>query len=351
MKFAVGYQLSEPPEEPFVEIVRDFLPHVAEVYFPWLDSPSARAALTTRRGHTDWTGQGRLEADLRALREMGVRLDLLLNANCYGRDAASRHLANQVVSVMEHLESLVGGAEAVTTASLAVARTVKRSFPEVEVRASVNMRIGTIPAMEYVAGLFDGYCVQRERNRDLGHLRELKAWAGASGKRLYLLANSGCLAHCPGQTFHDNMVAHEAEIDETVNLPGWTPHVCWNLYRDRANWPAVLQGTWVRPEDLHHYEGTFEVVKLATRMHARPRAVIAAYARRRWRGNLLDLLEPGFAPAFFPYVLDNDCFPADWFGRTSNCDRRCHQCRYCRDALERVLLNADQPAGSPAPSH
>ena len=322
MKFAVGYQLPEPGEEPFVEVVRDF------------------------RGYTDWTGQARLEADLRALREMGVKLDLLFNANCYGRHAVSRYLENQVVSVLEHLGERVGGADTVTTTSLAVARTVKRHFPAVAVRASVNIRIGTIPAMSYVVGLFDGFCVQREHNRDLAHLRRLRAWADAHGKRLRMLANSGCLAFCPGQTFHDNLVAHEREIDETANIPGWTPHVCWNLYRDRANWPAVLQATWVRPEDLHHYDGLFDVVKLATRMHASPRLVIAAYAGRRWGGNLLELLEPGFAPAFAPRVLHNQRFPADWFERTSTCGRRCEQCDYCREVLERVAVSAAEPAGS-----
>ena len=347
MKFAVGYQLAEAGEESFVDIVGDYREHVAEVYFPWADLPSGRGALLSRRGYTDWTGQRRLEADLVALREMGVKLDLLLNANCYGRHAVSRFLENQVVSVLEHLDGLVGGADVVTTASPAVARTVQKRFGSIDVRASVNLRIGTVRAMEYVAGLFDSFHVQRERNRDLAALRELLAWAGARGKRLHLLVNSGCLPDCPGQVFHDNMVAHEAEIDETDNIPGWTPHVCWHFFRDRRNWPALLGATWVRPEDLHHYEGLFETVKLATRMHARPRAVIDAYVRRRWRGNLLDLMEPAFSPALAPHILDNEAFPDDFFQRTATCDRRCDRCDYCRDVLQRVLVRADGAAPAP----
>ena len=192
--------------------------------------------------------------------------------------------------------------------------------------------------------MFDGYCVQREYNRDLARLAELKAWAESAGKRLYVLANSGCLAFCAGQVCHDNMVAHEQEIDETDNIPDWTPHVCWNYFRQRANWPAVLAGAWVRPEDLHHYDGLFETVKLATRMHARPRMVIDAYARRRFRGNLLDLFEPSFSPLFAPYVLDNERFPAEWFGRTTSCDGRCQCCDYCRDVLRAVLVPAERLA-------
>ena len=344
MKFAVGYQLADPGEESLVQIVGDYRDRVAEVYFPWADLPSGRAALTSRRGYTDWSGQARVEADLKAFSEMGVKLDLLFNANCYGRYAASQYLANQVASVLDHLEGLLGGVDAVTTASPAVAAAVRRAFPGVEVRASVNMRIGTVAAMGYAAELFDGFCVQRDRNRDLACLSELKSWADRNGKRLYLLANSGCLAFCPAQVFHDNLVAHEAEIDETANLAGFAPHLCWALYRDRANWPAVLQATWVRPEDLHHYEGLFDTIKLATRMHARPRAVLQAYADGRWRGNLLELFEPGFSPAFAPYILDNEKFPADWFARTSACDRRCDRCDYCGRVLREILVRIDQGA-------
>ena len=342
MKFAVGYQLPEADEEPFVDIVGDYADHIAEVYFPWADLPSGRAALLSRRGHTDWSGQRRLEADLLAVREMGIRLDLLFNAACYGRYAASEFLANRVISVLEHLERIAGGADVVTTTSPAVAWTIQRHFPGVEVRASVNMRIGTVAGMEYVEDLFDSFCVQREHNRDPGRLQELKAWADAHGKGLTMLANSGCLAHCSGQAFHDNMVAHEAEIDETAPLAGFTPHVCTAYFADRDHWPMILANTWVRPEDLHHYEGLFDVVKLATRQHARPRMVIDGYVRRRHRGNLLELLEPSHARLLAPYILDNERFGADWFDRSSGPATALRGCDYCRDVLQQVLVRTGQ---------
>lgn len=339
MKFAVGYQLPGEDDEPMVEIIADYAEHIAEVYFPWADLPSGRAPLASRRGYTDWTAQRELERDLVRLRELGMKLDLLFNAACYGGRAISEWLENQVRSVLDYMEAGVGGADIVTTTSPFIARTVKRYFPEVEVRASVNMRIGTIKGMQYLADVFDSYHVQREHNRDLGYLRELQAWADSAGKRLIILVNSGCMMHCSGQSFHDNMVAHEAEIDECRNVSDWNAHTCWRFLEDPANRVCVLQNTWVRPEDLHHYEGLFEVVKLATRMHARPRAVIDAYVNRRFRGNLLDLMEPGFGPAFAPSVIDNTRFPEDWFTRTSTCDRRCHACDYCAQVLERVLVS------------
>ena len=341
MKFAVGFQLYDLGEEPFSEIVRTYQDRISEVFFAWQDTPSGRSGIATRHGYTDWTAQSRTEEELRAIKDMGIKLDILFNGNCYGEYALSEKLANNVISILRHLEETVGGVEIVTTASPAIAHTVKKHFPDMEVRASVNMKIGTVKGMEYLSGLFDSFHVQRDYNRDLDHLRMLKQWADGAGKKLVMLANSGCFIHCSGQTFHDNLVAHEAQICEVANLKDFTPYVCWNALKNRENWPMLLQNTWVRPEDLHHYEDLFDTVKLATRMHARPGMVIDAYCRGKFYGNTLDLCEPGFGRAIAPYIINNMAFPEDWFEKTTGCDKQCHQCGYCKSVLEKVLLNTN----------
>lgn len=341
MKFAVGFQLYDLGEEPFSEIVRTYQERISEVFFAWQDTPSGRSGIATRHGYTDWTAQSRTEEELRAIKDMGIKLDILFNGNCYGEYALSEKLANNVISILRHLEETVGGVEIVTTASPAIAHTVKKHFPNMEVRASVNMKIGTVKGMEYLSGLFDSFHVQRDYNRDLDHLRMLKQWADGAGKKLVMLANSGCFIHCSGQIFHDNLVAHEAQICEVANLKDFTPYVCWNALKNRENWPMLLQNTWVRPEDLHHYEDLFDTVKLATRMHARPGMVIDAYCRGKFYGNTLDLCEPGFGRAIAPYIINNMAFPEDWFEKTTGCDKQCHQCGYCKSVLEKVLLNTN----------
>jgi collagenase-like PrtC family protease len=339
MRFAVGYQLPEEDEQPLTEIVADFRERIEEVYFPWLDMPSGRSPMTGLDGFIDWEAQERLEGDLQAFRSMGVKLDLLLNANCYGAEGLSQSLANRICSIVDHLGTGIG-LDAVTTTSLMVARTMKQHFPEIDVRASINMRIGTVKGMEYVAGYFDSFNLQREYNRDFERIDEIKRWADANGKTIHFLANSGCMNFCSGQVFHDNLVAHEAEISRTLNIAGWNPSQCWNYLADREHWVALLQNSWVRPEDIGRYDRHFPVAKLATRMHANPRRVIQAYCEGEYAGNLLDLLEPNHAPLIAPHVIDNTRFPADWFDRTTSCDRRCHDCNYCVSVLEQVLVGA-----------
>lgn len=341
MKFAVGFQLYDVGEEPFSSIVEAYRDSISEVFFPWQDFATGRSPVATRHGFTDWTAQARTEQELKQIKALGIKLDLLFNGNCYGQYAISEKLANSVCSIIAHLEELDCGVDIITTASPAIAHTVKKHFPKIEVRASVNMKIGTVKGMQYLSDLFDSFHVQRDYNRNIPHLKMLKEWADQNGKKLIMLANSGCFRDCSGQIFHDNLVAHESEICEVENIKDFTPYVCWRALKDRKNWPMLLQNTWVRPEDIHNYEGIFDTVKLATRMHQFPGMVIDAYVRGKYYGNTLDLFEPGFGRAIAPYIMDNSAFPTDWFEKTANCDKQCHKCGYCEDVLKKLLLNTE----------
>lgn len=302
LPLAVGYQYI-PGGENFASVALSF-PEVREVYFPWPEEPSGRPRL----GHNDEEDVDQLaealQAELRALRAGGVRLDLLLNANCYGSQAMSVALEIHVREILDTLADWGCRPEIVTTASPFVARTVRKFAPEIELRASVNMRLGTVQALAYLEPFFDSFYLQRDVQRNLDNVRRAHDWCAAHGKKLGILANSGCLRNCPWQTFHDNLIAHSAAAERRANV-FWNPHLCWTLYKDPANFPEILKATWIRPEDLDRYEGLVDFVKLATRQHAAPRLVIGAYARRSFDGNLLDLLEPGFSPAFNPVFLEN----------------------------------------------
>ena len=324
---AAGYQ-HFADGAPFAEIALRH-PSVKEVYFPWVGEPSGRPRLGYEEEDDADELAAALRRDLTRLRAAGVRLDLLLNANCYGEEAMSVALETRIAGILEQLSSWGCRPEICTTASPFVARTLKKLFPEIEVRASVNMRLTTLQAFRYLAPLFDSYYIGRDVQRSLETVKRFSGWCHDNGKKLCMLANSGCLRNCPWQTFHDNMIAHSDAAMKTENVKGWNPHLCWTLYKDRKNFAEILKATWVRPEDMHHYEGLVDVVKLATRQHATPDMVISAYERGSFEGNLLDLFEPGFSPAFYPEFLDNTAFPTDWFERTSACACECAGCGYC----------------------
>ena len=334
LRYSIGYRLPDERDS-IVNIVRDYRGHIEEVYFAPPFEPSGRSPVGALEGYAPEDVGEIMAEELSELKEMGVRLTMLCNANCYGSGAASKTLADR-------LEALVGdmtetyGVSAVTTASPYIAMVLKRTFPELQLRASVNMRIGTVNAMRCLDEYFDGFYMQREYNRDFDTIRRLRKYCDTHGKELFLLVNSGCLAFCPFQTFHDNLVAHEAEIDQNdFNMD--SPSPCRDYMKNKDHHEDYLRATWIRPEDIYHYRGLFDGYKLATRISFSPRRIVAAYCRGRHRGNLADLTEPGFG--FGGYFLDNSRFPEDWFERTSTCKRHCETCDYCTQTYKAVRMN------------
>ncbi len=318
-KFAVGYQL--PDRWRFSDLVSAFAADIEEVYFPWRGVANGRGLSIACEDD-----QRTLEAELAVIRAAGVRLNLLWNATCYGAHALSETLRRSIEAAVRRLSEGVG-LEAVTTASPFVAACVKARFPGLDVRASVNMGVDSVAGLTCLSPYFDSFYAARELNRFPERIRPLKQWCADHGKRLYLLANSGCLRGCPVHGFHDNLVAHEDEIAKEPSPWCGFRGVCWDYYADPANRVSFLaDSTWIRPEEIDRYDDLADGVKLATRMHRSPERVIAAYAQRRFSGNVLGLMEPDFSGVCY---VENDAFSAEWldgFGRLAD-DARDAYCR------------------------
>ena len=328
--------------EHFADIVRDYREHISEVFFPWIEMPSGRPPILPDEYMSAREQEDLLTGELRRIRASGAGLDLLLNANCYGAGAVSTALEKRICDIMNRLREEECAPDTVTTASPFAAHVIRKHFPGTEVRASVNMRIGTIQAMKYASDLFDSFYIQRDRQRDIGYVRTVSGWCHENGKKLCMLVNSGCLRFCPGQVFHDNLIAHCQEAEEAADAArDFNPHICWRLYEGKRNAAEILKSTWIRPEDVHNYAGLIDVFKLATRQHSHPRSVIGAYAAEKWDGNLLELLEPGLAAAFYPDMIDNAAFPEDFWLQTGKCRDGCSECGYCEKVLQQVYHKAD----------
>ena len=335
----VGYNSST--DEPFSHIVRTYKDAIGEVYYAFPDSPSGRSAYGSENGYKDYFAFEALLYDLKEIVSMGIKTDLLLNANCGGDDALSIAHERNVISILECLYSEGLCPNVVTTTSPVTARIIHNFSSEIDVRASVNMRISTIKGVQYLEDLFDSFCICRDINRCPDEFDTLSDYLKKQGKGISMLVNSGCLRNCSMQTFHDNAVAHEKGIMTKANLSWAGASGCRGYLSKKENMHAFLQNTWIRPEDVHNFSGKVDCIKLATRMHALPAMVIDAYARGRYYGNLADLFEPGHGPLFAPYVIDNERFPADWFERTTTCRKNCHECDYCKQVWEKVMVNTD----------
>ena len=330
---AVGYQATEGTQL-FSDIVSDYKESIGEVYFSWGTTPSGRPGVPL----TDWELQERLEYELHAMRHQGFTLDLLFNANCYGAEAVSEHLAAEYCGILSYLDSRELLPEIVTTASPFLAEVVKKEFPEIERRASVNMRLDSTLALEFLGDLFDSFYLKRDLQRNLETVKVFRNWCDKHGKKMGILANSGCLRNCPAQTFHDNLVAHQRDLYKLRNLPGSYQTFCMKHYQKKENGPDFLKSSWIRPEDLHLYDDLVDFVKIATRQHDRPRTVIAAYANRSYSGDLAALMEPNFSSVFATAgIVENSLIPG-FDALPGDCATNCTHCGKCEALWQKIFI-------------
>ena len=107
MKFAIGYQEPENGDD-FLSLVEDYAGDVSEIYFAWPGTASCRPALGKGAASPEETIEA-LEFNLREMRRLGVKLDLLFNATCYGGKAASRELERDVEGTIRRDVKAAGG--------------------------------------------------------------------------------------------------------------------------------------------------------------------------------------------------------------------------------------------------
>ena len=330
MKFAVGFQYRSSGEL-FSEMVADYQSHIKEVYF----APPGFASGRPDASHSNNEALAQMVYELKNLRNMNIALDLLLNGNCYGAYAISQDFRNRVITMLEWFENEELLPEVITTTSPFVADTVKKHYKNIEVRASVNMRIDSLNAMEYLADNFDGFYLRRDLQRDLPTVAIFADWCKKHDKKLCILANSGCLRNCPYQTFHDNLVAHDSELRQAENVKDFIPHLCWSRCQAGNDLKDFLRSSWIRPEDVKRYEPYCSLMKLATRQHSNPRLVMAAYCSGKFDGNVLDLTEPCFSEAHAPKILDNRLL--DNVELPGKCGSFCNECGNCDKILKQAV--------------
>ena len=98
--------------------------------------------------------------DLTKLNNAGLKFNLLFNANCYGERAQSRAFFHSVGQTVEYLKEKFN-LSSVTTTSPLIAKFIKQNFNDIDIRASVNMSIGSVLGLEYLADEFDSFYLKR----------------------------------------------------------------------------------------------------------------------------------------------------------------------------------------------
>ena len=120
---------------------------------------------------------------------------------------------------------------------------------------------------------------------------------------------------------------------------------CREVLVEDVNRVKLLQGGWIRPQDLVRMEGFFDTIALLSNNIPQALKVLSTYTTGQWDGDLLELLEPCHAGMEKIPPIWNNALPDDWFEKTSSCGHACESCGYCAEILRKMDAKASAKRG------
>ena len=124
LKYTVGLQNKN---DDFLEKIVENKEHIYEVYFSWGDIPNGRNLQTLSGEYTEFEMQKWQDEALCKLSENSIALNLLFNANCYGKDSQSRAFFHKIGNTIDFIKREYG-LNSVTTTSPLIAKFIKNNF-------------------------------------------------------------------------------------------------------------------------------------------------------------------------------------------------------------------------------
>ena len=182
--------------------------------------------------------------------------------------------------------------------------------------------------------------LDRSLNRDLKRLSALSGTIKSlyPQTRIELLANEGCISHCPFKHAHDAHIA--------LSNTGLVKESTWRLnqkvgchayYMKHPH--TFLKSPFIRPEDQHQYRQIADTLKICGRTRGIDflKKCIKAYAESSYQGNLLDLMDTTDFLAQRIHI-DNKTLGSDFFTALTSCTKSCKRCRICIDLFKKAAL-------------
>lgn len=262
--------------------------------------------------------------------EKGIGFNYTLNAAHMNNKEFTRRGLLEILNFLDKLNQI--GVRAVTITLPSLTMLVKRLDYDFEIVTSTICTIADAnKARAYEKMGVDRIVVDESVNRKFGNLRRICAAVETS---VETIINAVCHKNCAFRTFHYNQIASDSI--EVVNdaSANFYSHQCVLQRFDKVS--NLLRLSWIRPEDLKHYEQCgvtyFKVQGRHTALHGDPVRAAEAYFKESFDGNLMELLDL-FAPTNqFKVYIDNkklDGFLEAYIRNENFCRNDCTNCNYC----------------------
>ncbi len=226
----------------------------------------------------------------------------------------------------------------------ALSDTAPDLVSRLEAIPSINFMIDSPPKLEAVLTMIadtrflppDKITLDRSLNRRPQHLRSVAAHIRKQYPKIKieLLANEGCLNHCPFRATHEALIS---AVNAGMDADTFRLNRDLGCMRRLSQAPhQILTSPFIRPEDLRSYSDAADIIKICGRTLGPDflTRIIAAYNEESYSGNLLDLLDAAHWMAE-KWHLSNKELPADFSNQLNNCDQLCSTCPTCRDFFKR----------------
>lgn len=309
MKFEeLGMKVSVPfNQDPgLVDRIMQFKKHIHDVYLPCRpDIMGSGRWWNGNPGEYDEVVEGLVKK----LGKNGIRANILFNAMCPELADTKKTLA--YIGEMEAI-----GIDTATVCSLLLAKRIRQKFPKLRISASTNALVNSVKKAMFWRDVckVDDICVDRDINLRPRLIADIRR---ASGAKIRMLVNEGCLPDCPLRIQCMTFISHSGK--DMARDP--FIRECFAI-RGRQLWQEY-SSTSVVPGALKHYKGIVDCVKIQGRTYSTDTIV-----------RILD-----------HYINDTDSFytdpdrtfhkPEEVFLKVVGCDRNCDSCGWCRDYFEK----------------
>lgn len=305
--------------------------------------------------------------------KQGLEFDFTLNSGCLSNKEFTKAGHSRIVEYLEWIANL--GVDSITVTLPSIINIAKKYIPAVKIKISTFQKISSVEmAKRFADKGVDAIMLSESCNRDFNLIESIR---NAVDCKLVLIANVGCIYHCPNSHSHIVSTSHSCDNDIDQSIFTIIPHSAECMLAKLSKPEDIVKARYIRPEDVHYYEDIgIDMLKLCDR-HTKTDMIeerVKAYINRSYEGNLINLIgqkserksdeinqeEFGKLLAsgndaekrtfeYFSYFnfsisdlvhIDNKKYPHDfleWY-KQNDCSRTdCSKCGYCKKITDQVI--------------
>jgi collagenase-like PrtC family protease len=286
------------------------------------------------------------EEYIKEVHRKGFKFNYILDSICLGGIEYTYKGMDEILKMINWIVD--AGVDGVTVSVPFFVKMIKKQFPQLSVGVNLSIMLSWIEKkIESFDDLgVDWIILPVSLNRDWRCLKNLTKRVKCE---LWLVANSGCLCHCPFIFEHSNFLSHLSNYTAPFCLTDYFNLNCSKIMIEKPY--NLIKARWIRPEDLQIYEklGYHTFVILPNTLQTEELiGIIKAYKNREYKGNLINLLslmgkrvcikDDGSFGERFPFV-DNRLLEGflDNFPDINCVESLCEECKYCINIAKKVV--------------